>query len=191
MFIPRPRHEHISEVIRLLMHSLTSIAKSFLPLGLATKVSARIYFGLFSDVSTDEDSCSYATDSADLGRPSEAMIDRRLRLASSSPDVKALFNNSPSYFYQHVEEEEDYDAQPNYVPGTLNSEYWPPTPIVSPSALRSFQYLILLCRVRVYPLALATAKMHSNAGLTHFSRRNSRTSLRSHAPCRTARNRWT
>lgn len=40
--------------------------------------------------------------SADLGRPSEAMIDRRLRLASSSPDVKALFNNSPSYIYHQA-----------------------------------------------------------------------------------------
>ena len=70
-------------------------------------------------------------DSADLGRPSESMIDRRLRLASSSPDVKALFNNSPSYFY-HLEEEEDYDSQPNYMPGGSNNEYWPPmAPIVS------------------------------------------------------------
>ncbi|THH02477.1 hypothetical protein EW026_g398 [Hermanssonia centrifuga] len=63
--------------------------------------------------------------SADLGRPSESMIDRRLRLASSSPDVKALFNGSPSYIY-HVEEEEDYD-QPNYVPGPP-TDYWTPLP---------------------------------------------------------------
>ncbi|KAI0670118.1 cytoplasmic protein [Trametes maxima] len=62
--------------------------------------------------------------SADLGRPSESMIDRRLRMASSSPDVKALFNNSPSYIY-HLEEEDDYDVQSNYAPGT-SSEYWPP-----------------------------------------------------------------
>ncbi|KAI0651635.1 cytoplasmic protein [Trametes meyenii] len=62
--------------------------------------------------------------SADLGRPSESMIDRRLRMASSSPDVKALFNNSPSYIY-HLEEEDDYDVQSNYAPGTSN-EYWPP-----------------------------------------------------------------
>ncbi|GBE78141.1 hypothetical protein BKA93DRAFT_733553 [Sparassis latifolia] len=65
--------------------------------------------------------------SADLGRPSEAMIDRRLRLASSSPDVKALFNNSPSYIY-HVEEEEDVEPQPNYVPGPSSSDYWTPLP---------------------------------------------------------------
>lgn len=49
------------------------------------------------------------------------MIDRRLRLASSSPDVKALFNGSPAYIY-HVEEEDDYD-QPNYVPGPA-TDYW-------------------------------------------------------------------
>ncbi|KAI0961293.1 hypothetical protein AcV7_000429 [Taiwanofungus camphoratus] len=65
--------------------------------------------------------------SADLGRPSEAMIDRRLRLASSSPDVKALFNNSPSYIY-HLEEEEDLEPQPNYVPGPSNNDYWTPLP---------------------------------------------------------------
>lgn len=60
------------------------------------------------------------------------MIDRRLRLASSSPDVKALFNNnsSPSYIY-HVEEEDDYlDPQSNYVPGPA-TDYWHPlAPIV-------------------------------------------------------------
>ncbi|EMD41708.1 hypothetical protein CERSUDRAFT_146926 [Gelatoporia subvermispora B] len=67
--------------------------------------------------------------SADLGRPSEAMIDRRLRLASSSPDVKALFNNSPStFYYQHVEEEEDFESQANYVPGPSNNDYWTPLP---------------------------------------------------------------
>ncbi|KZT06753.1 uncharacterized protein LAESUDRAFT_725514 [Laetiporus sulphureus 93-53] len=66
--------------------------------------------------------------SADLGRPSEAMIDRRLRLASSSPDVKALFNNSPApaYIY-HLEEEEDFESQPNYVPGP-STDYWTPLP---------------------------------------------------------------
>lgn len=72
------------------------------------------------------------SDSADLGRPSEAMIDRRLRLASSSPDVKALFNNNthhspaPSYIY-HLEEEEDFDTQANYVP-SHNTDYWTPLP---------------------------------------------------------------
>ena len=77
-------------------------------------------------------------DSADLGRPSESMIDRRLRLASSSPDVKALFNGTPSYIY-HVEEEEDYES--NYVPGPSTESYWTPLPPIvslnfsSPSAI--------------------------------------------------------
>ena len=69
-------------------------------------------------------------DSADLGRPSESMIDRRLRMASSSPDVKALFNSnsssSPSYIY-HVEEEDDFLDAPNYVPGPA-TDYWQPLP---------------------------------------------------------------
>lgn len=64
--------------------------------------------------------------SADLGRPSESMIDRRLRLASSSPDVKALFNNSPSYIY-HVEEEEDLEPHGNYISGP-STDYWTPLP---------------------------------------------------------------
>ena len=72
-------------------------------------------------------------ESTDLGRPSESMIDRtlRLRLASSSPDVKALFNGSPSYIY-HVEEEDDFE-QPNYVPGpaTATEQWTPLPPIVS------------------------------------------------------------
>ncbi|KAI0085625.1 cytoplasmic protein [Irpex rosettiformis] len=67
--------------------------------------------------------------SADLGRPSESMIDRRLRLASSSPDVKALFNGSPSYIY-HLEEEDDYD-QPNYLPGPSTDQWTPLPPMVS------------------------------------------------------------
>ncbi|PCH33436.1 cytoplasmic protein [Wolfiporia cocos MD-104 SS10] len=66
--------------------------------------------------------------SADLGRPSEAMIDRRLRMASSSPDVKALFNNSPAYIY-HLEEEDDFESQPNYVPGP-STDYWTPLPAI-------------------------------------------------------------
>ncbi|KAI0803061.1 cytoplasmic protein [Irpex lacteus] len=74
--------------------------------------------------------------SADLGRPSESMIDRRLRLASSSPDVKALFNGSPSYIY-HLEEEDDYD-QPNYLPGPI-ADQWTPLPPI-PSGERSLRH---------------------------------------------------
>jgi hypothetical protein len=57
-------------------------------------------------------------DSAELVR-SDVAGDRRLRLANSSPDVKALFN-SPAYIY-NLEEHED--PQTNYVP-----DYWTPLP---------------------------------------------------------------
>ncbi|KAK2462095.1 hypothetical protein APHAL10511_006558 [Amanita phalloides] len=57
-------------------------------------------------------------ESMDLGR-SEAVGDRRLRLANSSPDVKALFN-SPAYIY-NLEERED-NPDPSYTV----SDYWTP-----------------------------------------------------------------
>lgn len=58
-------------------------------------------------------------ESMDLGR-SEVVADRRLRLANSSPDVKALFN-SPAYIY-NLEEQDDNDS---FVSGTA-SDYWTP-----------------------------------------------------------------
>jgi hypothetical protein len=58
-----------------------------------------------------------------MGRPDVAG-DRRLRLASSSPDVKALFNSQP-YIYDY--EEHDDSQQPNYVPGP-SLEYWTQLP---------------------------------------------------------------
>ncbi|KAH9176952.1 hypothetical protein EDB89DRAFT_2112417 [Lactarius sanguifluus] len=64
--------------------------------------------------------------SADFSRP-EPMMDRRLRLANSSPDVKALFNNSPSYIYHLEEAQESLDSQPSYAPAPV-SEYWAPQP---------------------------------------------------------------
>ena len=80
-------------------------------------------------------------DSADLGRPSESMIDRRLRLASSSPDVKALFNNPPAYIY-HVEEEEDLEPQPNYISGP-STDYWTPLPPIVSTPYHSPQFVSL------------------------------------------------
>ncbi|KAA1468592.1 cytoplasmic protein [Dentipellis sp. KUC8613] len=66
--------------------------------------------------------------SADLSLSrTEPMIDRRLRLANSSPDVKALFNNSPSYIYHLDEAQESLDSQASYVPGPV-SDYWNPQP---------------------------------------------------------------
>ncbi|PFH50739.1 hypothetical protein AMATHDRAFT_60568 [Amanita thiersii Skay4041] len=60
-------------------------------------------------------------ESMDLGR-SDVVQDRRLRLANSSPDVKALFN-APAYIY-NLEEHEDSD--PSYMTGHGASEYWTP-----------------------------------------------------------------
>ena len=57
-----------------------------------------------------------------MGRPDVAG-ERRLRLANSSPDVKALFN-SPAYIYDFEEQE---DVQTNYVPGHP-LDYWTPLP---------------------------------------------------------------
>ncbi|RDB29615.1 Meiotically up-regulated gene 60 protein [Hypsizygus marmoreus] len=59
-------------------------------------------------------------ESVDMGRPDVG--DRRLRLANSSPDVKALFN-SPSYIY-NLEEHEDPEV--NYLPPGPAIEYWTP-----------------------------------------------------------------
>ncbi|KAJ7293343.1 cytoplasmic protein [Mycena rebaudengoi] len=60
-------------------------------------------------------------ESNDLGRPDIAG-DRRLRLANSSPDVKALFN-SPAYIYNL---EEHGDPQTYLSGGSL--DYWTPLP---------------------------------------------------------------
>lgn len=49
--------------------------------------------------------------------------DRRLRLASSSPDVKALFN-SPSYIYDL----EEQDSPSTMTPGGSSLDYWTPLP---------------------------------------------------------------
>ncbi|KAI0034911.1 cytoplasmic protein [Vararia minispora EC-137] len=56
-------------------------------------------------------------------RPHHPMADRRLRMANSSPDVKALFNNSPSYIYHLEEAQESLESQHSYLPPT---DYWNP-----------------------------------------------------------------
>lgn len=74
---------------------------------------------------------SYAwSDSPDFVRGADitASPDRRVRLASSTPDVKALFNNSPSYVYKLPEHEEQDEVRSGY-----GGEYWPslgPPPMV-------------------------------------------------------------
>ncbi|KAF8168337.1 cytoplasmic protein [Crassisporium funariophilum] len=63
-------------------------------------------------------------ESMDMGR-SDLMADRRLRMANSSPDVKALFN-SPAYIY-NLEAQEDLDT--NYIaPPTQGVDYWTALP---------------------------------------------------------------
>jgi len=62
-------------------------------------------------------------DSAELVR-ADREGDRRLRLANSSPDVKALFN-APSYIYDLEEQE---DSQANLVQGGASVDYWTPLP---------------------------------------------------------------
>ncbi|KAK1229376.1 hypothetical protein PQX77_007553 [Marasmius sp. AFHP31] len=63
-------------------------------------------------------------ESADFGRPMHDP-DRRLRLASSSPDVKALFNAPAGYLY----DQDDNSA--TFIPGT--SDYWSPLPPIGSS----------------------------------------------------------
>lgn len=77
----------------------------------------------------------HIVESADLSRPPPDLGgDRRLRLASSSPDVKALFN-APAYIYNL---EQHDDVEPPYVPGP-SLDYWTPLPpIVSRSRLDWF-----------------------------------------------------
>jgi hypothetical protein len=63
------------------------------------------------------------------------MIDRRLRMASSSPDVKALFNGAPSHIYpklsQPLEQTEEDGSEYNFS-GEFNGEpvedNWTPLP---------------------------------------------------------------
>lgn len=61
-------------------------------------------------------------ESADFGRPVHDP-DRRLRLASSSPDVKALFN-APAYIYNFEEQD---DSQVPYMANS-SQDYWTPMP---------------------------------------------------------------
>lgn len=66
-------------------------------------------------------SASKTRESMDMGRPSDIIGDRRLRMANSSPDVKALFN-APQYIYDLGERD---DSPVNYMPAPP-FEYWPP-----------------------------------------------------------------
>ena len=67
---------------------------------------------------------SILTESVELTRSSEILGDRRLRLANSSPDVKALFN-APAYIYDLEDHE---DSQSAYGPPGTGLDYWTPLP---------------------------------------------------------------
>lgn len=62
-------------------------------------------------------------DSADFGRPHvNGSVERRLRLANSSPNVKALFDNSPVTYSYSIEDDDDSSYM------TPQSDYWHPLP---------------------------------------------------------------
>lgn len=62
-------------------------------------------------------------DSADFGRSHvNGSAERRLRLASSSPNVKALFDNSPATYSYSIEDDDDSTYM------TPQSDYWHPLP---------------------------------------------------------------
>ncbi|KAG1766473.1 cytoplasmic protein [Suillus occidentalis] len=65
-------------------------------------------------------------ESVELTR-SEILGDRRLRMANSSPDVKALFN-APAYIYDLEEHE---DSQSAYGPPGTGLDYWTPLPPIT------------------------------------------------------------
>lgn len=69
---------------------------------------------------------SRGAESMDMGRPSETIGERRLRLASSSPDVKALFHAPTSQYVYSVEEPQE--PAPTYIHGQHGQpfDFWPP-----------------------------------------------------------------
>lgn len=80
---------------------------------------------IFKNASTRTgDSFLLIPESVELTRSSEILGDRRLRLANSSPDVKALFN-APAYIYDFEEHE---DSQSAYGPPGTGFDYWTPLP---------------------------------------------------------------
>lgn len=98
------------------------------------------------------------TESADMSRtePVLGLGERRLRLANSSPDVKALFN-SPAYIY-NLEDEET----PTYLPNP-GLDYWSPLPpIVSSEQLHSMNAFNIFHRVPAFLRALGRLKMLSS-----------------------------
>ncbi|KZO94984.1 hypothetical protein CALVIDRAFT_565105 [Calocera viscosa TUFC12733] len=106
----------------------------------------------FADAFPHFDSKLLATPNASEGdgnRPQEGFVDRRLRLAASTPDVKALFNQTN--FVYNIPENESYPApgyQPpshfgveSHLPPPVGNEYWQAMPSlmgVNPGLHRRF-----------------------------------------------------
>jgi len=64
-----------------------------------------------------------SVDSADFGRSHvNGSAERRLRLANSSPNVKALFDNSPATYSYSIDDDDDSTYM------TPQSDYWHPLP---------------------------------------------------------------
>lgn len=92
------------------------------------KTRGKRHIFLISELTDQVDS-----ESADMAlmRPPEAVSDRRLRMASSSPDVKALFNQ-PSYIFdleehENIREQMREGVRANHVSGQ-SLDYWTPLP---------------------------------------------------------------
>ncbi|KAH6917634.1 cytoplasmic protein [Coprinopsis sp. MPI-PUGE-AT-0042] len=68
---------------------------------------------------------------------SDVIGDRRLRMASSSPDVKALFN-SPAYIY-NLSQAEQEDQDTSFIPNSAGSEtdHWTPLPPIGSGVHRT------------------------------------------------------
>lgn len=81
----------------------------------------------------------------DLGR-AESMVERRLRMANSSPDVKALFN-SPAYIYNLDQKDAHGSIDSTYsmdTPVQPDIGYWTPiAPIVSSSTFFFSRFHVL------------------------------------------------
>jgi len=100
----------------------TSIANYCHILGL---VEVRVFHPILPSSDTESD-----VDSADFGRSHvNGSVERRLCLTNSSPNVKALFDNSPVTYSYSIEDDDDSTYM------TPQSDYWHhlPPPIVRPS----------------------------------------------------------
>jgi hypothetical protein len=96
-------------------------------------------------------------ESPELARATEGFAERRLRLANSTPDVKALFNSSPSYVYKLPEHDESDDAgfqtPSTYAPGAPLNDFWNPPRMVR-GLLTSIIYVLLIGCVQ--PIAVGS-----------------------------------